>query len=230
MRAERTLTATTQVLNAGFAGSAALVREDGSVDEASFDAFADRVAAATGVRTVGYAPVVADDERAAYEARIGGSITEVGADGTLQPAADRAPPTRRSPGPTRSSRPPSRSSGSTCPPTPPVARRWPWRVTPAARPSPPPSLGSPTVWSRSSSSRRSTGPVRRWRPLPTGRPTSSATSPRRSRVTWWSRGCSTRPSRVPGSRWPTAPSSSPRRTRPRPAATRSRLPAVVGVG
>ena len=51
---------TTAVLDAGFAGSAAVVDVDGTVDRASFDAFADAVARATNVRAVGYAPIVAD--------------------------------------------------------------------------------------------------------------------------------------------------------------------------
>ena len=89
MRAVRTLTTATDVFDAGFAGSAALVDADGTVDHQTFDAFANGVASATGVRTVGYAPVVADDGRAAFEQRLGGSITEVGPTGTLQPAATR---------------------------------------------------------------------------------------------------------------------------------------------
>ena len=90
LRAERSLTATTQVIQAGLAGSAAVVNTDGTVDEATFDAFADRVAATTGVRTIGYVTVVTNDERAAFEQRLGGPITEIGVDGTLQPAATRA--------------------------------------------------------------------------------------------------------------------------------------------
>src|SRR6478736_5117741 len=56
-RAARTLVNTTAVLDAGFAGSAAVVDVDGTVDRAGFDAFADAVARATNVRAIGYEPL-----------------------------------------------------------------------------------------------------------------------------------------------------------------------------
>src|SRR6478609_140615 len=88
-RAARTLVNTTAVLDAGFAGSAAVVGVDGTVDRAGFDAFADAVARATNVRAIGYAPIVADADRGAFEARIGSPITEIGPSGQLVPAATR---------------------------------------------------------------------------------------------------------------------------------------------
>src|SRR6478609_1045817 len=84
-RAARTLVNTTAVL----AGSAAVVGVDGTVDRAGFDAFADAVARATNVRAIGYAPIVADADRGAFEARIGSRITEIGPSGQLVPAATR---------------------------------------------------------------------------------------------------------------------------------------------
>ena len=88
-RAARTLVNTTAVLDAGFAGSAAVVDIDGTVGRAGFDAFADAVARATNVRAIGYEPIVDDADRAAFEARIGSPITESGPSGQLVPAATR---------------------------------------------------------------------------------------------------------------------------------------------
>ena len=88
-RAARTLVNTTAVLDAGFAGSAAVVDIDGTVGRAGFDAFADAVAPATKVRTIGYEPIVADADRAAFEPRIGSPITEIGPTGQFMPAATR---------------------------------------------------------------------------------------------------------------------------------------------
>lgn len=89
VRAERSLTGTARVLAAGFAGSAGLVDADGQVDETAFDAYADHVAEATGVRTVGWAPVVEDADRAEYEQQIGGTIKEIAPSGGLQTASHR---------------------------------------------------------------------------------------------------------------------------------------------
>ena len=88
-RAARTLVNTTAVLDAGFAGSAAVVDIDGTIGRAGFDAFADAVARATNVRAIGYEPIVADADRAAFEARIGSPITESGPSGQRVPAATR---------------------------------------------------------------------------------------------------------------------------------------------
>ncbi len=89
MRASRALSATTGQLEAGLAGASGLVDADGTVDRDHFSAFAQRVVAATNLRTIGYEPVVADADRAAFEQRIGGPVKQVGASGALVTATTR---------------------------------------------------------------------------------------------------------------------------------------------
>ncbi|MCU1502004.1 MAG: putative serine/threonine protein phosphatase [Ilumatobacteraceae bacterium] len=90
MRATRALAATTSQLEAGLSGASSLVDADGTVDQARFNAFADRVVAATDLRTIGFEPLIADAGRAAFEQKIGTSIKELDAGGALVAAARRA--------------------------------------------------------------------------------------------------------------------------------------------
>jgi serine phosphatase RsbU (regulator of sigma subunit)/CHASE1-domain containing sensor protein len=89
MRARRALSATTGELESGLAGASGLVDADGTVDQDHFSAFAQRVVAATDLRTIGYEPIVADADRAAFERSIGGPIKQVDASGALVTATAR---------------------------------------------------------------------------------------------------------------------------------------------
>ena len=46
------------------------------------------MARATNLRAIGYEPIVADADRAAFETLIGNPITEIGPSGRLVPAGD----------------------------------------------------------------------------------------------------------------------------------------------
>ena len=175
----------------------------------SFDAFADRVAAATELRTLGYEPVVADAERAAFEQRIGGPITEVGPTASCS----RRPPPGRT---RRSVDPPDRRRRRAIPAS--TSRRTP-TAAPAGRGarhrapprSPRRSIASPTVRSPSSSSRRSTVRAPRWTTLDARRANVVGYVTASVPATRSSPRCSPRPVRTPASRSPTAACRWPRR-------------------
>ncbi|MEO5899973.1 MAG: CHASE domain-containing protein, partial [Ilumatobacteraceae bacterium] len=90
MRASRALAATVGELEAGLSGANGLVDPaTGDVDRARFAEFADRVVIATGMKTLGYEPLVDDGARASYELESGGPIKQADSTGTLVRAATR---------------------------------------------------------------------------------------------------------------------------------------------
>jgi GAF domain-containing protein/CHASE1-domain containing sensor protein len=68
--------ATVQQLVAAVSGGSGLPDASGSVDEAAFDAFAARAVEASPFETLAFAPLVTAAERPAFEAAIGGPITD----------------------------------------------------------------------------------------------------------------------------------------------------------
>lgn len=88
--AAKVLQSTSDVIEAGFSGASALVRSDGSVNEFALRSFATEVARASRTGAVGFEPMVIDGDRAAWEARVGRPIRQMGSAGDLVIAARRA--------------------------------------------------------------------------------------------------------------------------------------------
>lgn len=73
-RATIDIRATTRQIVASLSGVAALVRDDGRIDQQTFDAFATGTLAHTPLSALGYERVVPESERMAFEAEIGRPI------------------------------------------------------------------------------------------------------------------------------------------------------------
>ena len=87
-RASRILQSSSAALVASVAGASAIVDDSGTVNEARFDTFATGTVDTTLLPVLAYVEVVTDEERPAFEATLGKSITEVKS-GNLVPAAHR---------------------------------------------------------------------------------------------------------------------------------------------
>jgi serine phosphatase RsbU (regulator of sigma subunit)/CHASE1-domain containing sensor protein len=90
MQAAESVRTVARSLVAGLGGANALVPADGLVDESAYRRFADGVVATTEFTVIALVSVVADDDRAQFEAAIGGPIRALSADGTLQPSPTRS--------------------------------------------------------------------------------------------------------------------------------------------
>jgi CHASE1-domain containing sensor protein/GAF domain-containing protein len=88
-RVSRVVQSTSAALVASVSGANAIVGDDGRVDHTTFDRFAAGAVASTLLPVLAYVQPVPDADRAAVEAALGRSITEVGPDGALRPAARR---------------------------------------------------------------------------------------------------------------------------------------------
>ena len=83
MRSARVLEASSGALAASLAGASAVVDPSGSVDELTFEAFAAGAVSTTRVSVLAFVPLVEGDQRDAFEATAGLTITQPGANGLV---------------------------------------------------------------------------------------------------------------------------------------------------